>query len=122
MLSTRATGLLGDTGRIGKNVAAYSASCVSGESTRDNERARGGAIKCDPQEALVGWKAYGMGSVSPDSKLPQLTVLAPAMAEIPVITDLETQNKSVPFPETCVSGFVPVPTAIVDKLATTSRP
>ena len=60
-----------------------------------------------PQGSPCRWQAYGMGSVSPDSKLPQLKVLAPAMAEPPVITDLKSQNKSVPFPETCVSGFVP---------------
>ena len=67
-------------------------------------------------------QAYGMVSVLPGSKLPQLTVLAPAMAEPPVITDLESQNKSVPFPETWVNEFVPVPTAIVDRLATTKPP
>ncbi len=51
-------------------------------------------------------QAYGMVSVLPGSRLPQLTVLAPAMAEPPVITDLESQNKSVPFPETWVNEFV----------------
>lgn len=46
-----------------------------------------------------------MGSVSPGSRLPQPTVLAPATLEPPVITDLESQNKSVAFPETWVNAF-----------------
>lgn len=52
--------------------------------------------------------------------LPQLTVLAPAMAEPPVITDLESQNKSVALPDTWVNAFGGhVPTPMVDRLATT---
>ena len=52
---------------------------------------------------------YGTGSVSPVSKLPQFTLVALAMLAPPVITDFESQNRSVPFPVIWVIGFVPAP-------------
>ena len=65
---------------------------------------------------------YGRGTVSPASRLPHCTVVALAMLAPPVINDLESQNRSVPFPLIWVKGFVPVPTATVDRLATTKPP
>src|SRR6266849_3593070 len=65
---------------------------------------------------------YGSGSLSPVSRLPHCTLVALAMLAPPVITDFESQNKSVPFPVIWVKGFVPVPTATVDRLAATKPP
>src|ERR1700688_2394952 len=62
---------------------------------------------------------YGRGTVSPLSRLPHCTLVALAMLAPPVINDLESQNRSVPFPLIWVEGFVPVATATVDRLATT---
>ena len=65
---------------------------------------------------------YGRGTVSPVSRLPHCTLVALAMLAPPVINDFESQNRSVPFPLIWVKGFVPVPTATVDRLATTKPP
>jgi len=60
--------------------------------------------------------------VLPGSRLAHCTVVALAMLAPPVINDLESQNRSVPFPLIWVEGFVPVATATVDRLATTKPP
>jgi len=65
---------------------------------------------------------YGRGMVSPLSRLLHCTLVALAMLAPPVINDLESQNRSVPFPLIWVEGFVPVATATVDRLATTKPP
>ena len=65
---------------------------------------------------------YGRGTVSPLSRLLHCTLVALAMLAPPVINDLESQNRSVPFPLIWVEGFVPVATATVDRLATTKPP
>ncbi len=65
---------------------------------------------------------YGSGTVSPGSRLPHCTVVALAMLAPPVINDLESQNRSVPFPLIWVEGFVPVATATEDRLTTTKPP
>jgi hypothetical protein len=64
---------------------------------------------------------YGRGTVSPASRLPHCTLVAFAMPAPPVINDLESQNRSVPFPLIWVKGFAPV-TATEDRLATTKPP
>ena len=40
----------------------------------------------------------------------------------PVISDLESQTRSMPLPVISVKGFVPVPTAIVDMLRASKPP
>ena len=64
---------------------------------------------------------YGRGTVSPLSRLLHCTVVALAMLAPPVINDLESQNRSVPFPLIWVKGFDPS-AATDDKLATTKPP
>jgi hypothetical protein len=59
--------------------------------------------------------------VLPGSRLAHCTVVALAMLAPPVINDLESQNRSVPFRLIWVKGFDPI-TATEDKLATTKPP
>src|SRR5258708_22284602 len=64
---------------------------------------------------------YGTGSVSPGSKLAQLTLGTPARFALPVMTDFESQKRSVLLPPTRVRGLL-VATEMVDRLAATKPP
>ena len=64
---------------------------------------------------------YGRGSVSPVSKLPQLTIGTPPRFALPVMTDFESQKRSVLLPPTRVRGLL-VATEMVDRFAATKPP
>lgn len=71
--------------------------------------------------ALRLTSAYGSGIVLPDSRLPQLKVGTPARFAVPVMSELESQNRSGALPPTRVRELLGC-TSIVERLATTSPP